>query len=372
MNKLIIVCLVLFLPTLGFGLTQDEVKKYDELEGLAFIKALAVDKKYESVVKESAYVKPADNEKGEFYYYVGLAYYSLKKFSEAKNALVLNEKYPNLHPDYSLLLARTYQALNLFDSCSKQFEKISKLLIKNQDWVIYTQCLSKNKETDKLLNLFLFTDLTDDDFFLQSQDFLLTHGLTTFANDKRNQFLQSCKSIRNYMELNEILVKNKIKDPRVLEVAHSCHPSAIEITSLLIKSLFNEGKFHSIAYLFEELSAVNPEFSKHTAEFYKVAGRLTTSDYFFLNADEKSYVLSRSSFFLGKESFIELLTFPIDSAIRISNNELGYALSFSAFKVGDNVVAKKIILDQKIKSSKDLALLNLIEKCNQLSWRCRP
>lgn len=372
MNKLIYVLILTLIPSFCFSLTQDEVKKYDELEGLAFIKALALDKKFEIIIKESPNINPLDKEKGEYYYYVGMAYFSLNKFLDAQNTLTQYENSPLLHQDYNLLLARTYHALKLFKSCSKQFEKISKLLIKGQDWAVYTQCLIGNNETQKLLSLFLYSDFADDEYFLQGQDFLLLHGLTTFANDKRILFLQSCKGTRNYLELNEILLKNKVKDPIVLEVAHSCHPSVVEITSLLIKSLFSEGKFHSIAYLFEELSAGSPEFSKHTAEFYKVAGRFTTADYFFLNSDDKSYVLSRSSFFLSKESFIELLTFPVDQAIISSNNELSYALSFSAFKVGDNAVAKKIIMDQRQKTAKDLILLSLIEECRKLSWKCRP
>ena len=46
MNKLIFVLIISLFSSLSFGFSQDEAKKYDELEGLAYIKALNADKKY--------------------------------------------------------------------------------------------------------------------------------------------------------------------------------------------------------------------------------------------------------------------------------------------------------------------------------------
>lgn len=83
------------------------------------------------------------------------------------------------------------------------------------------------------------------------------------------------------MSLWTVLESEKVTDINVLEIGHACHPHAIELTSLLVKNLFNEGKYHSIAYIFETLSVEDLSYLKHAAEFYKVAGRNTVADYFF-------------------------------------------------------------------------------------------
>lgn len=80
-----------------------------------------------------------------------------------------------------------------------------------------------------------------------------------------------------YLHLWAILEKNKLNDLSVLESAHACHPKALEITSHLVKTLFSEGQYHSIAHIFESLSTEDETYLKHAAEFYKVAGRNTVA-----------------------------------------------------------------------------------------------
>lgn len=356
----------------AMNMSQDDRKKYDELEGLPYIQALYNDKRFENLLVESSKLSPSKGLEKDFYYLVASSYYLVRKYQDSINVLLKNSVFLKGHSDYSLLLSRNYFSLSQFKLCSDEINKVSLELIHGDDWKIFRTCNERSNNYSQLLSVFLKNKIQDQDFFIQGQIVLLENSLHYLGMEYRQIFLERCLSVEAFLELNSVLEKFKIKDKILLERAHQCHPNASEVTSLLVKQLFTEGKFHSIAYLFEVMNAENPEFTAHVAEFFKVAGRVQVAEYYFLQADEPSYMLARASSFLAQEKFSELVTFPFDKLTISKNKDLSYALGFSAFKNGNNILATKYLTDKKSTNTKELALLDLIQKCKGLSWKCRP
>lgn len=364
----ILLCLY---SSLGFALTQDEEKKYDELEGLPFIRALVEDKKFEAVIKEFPRINKSENELDEYTYNLALAHFSLKQYQESFNTIKKIRDNKNKTVEAYRLEARSAFYLKKYADCSASFQSIKRAALLGEDWGLFSECLEKNQEKELLLTIFLDDKHSDEDFFLTGQKTLLDHGLYSVAQGKRKAFLISCKKVSTYMSLWSILEAAKTPDLEVLEGAHYCYPKTIELTSLLVKNLFNQGRFHSIAYLFETLSTEEVSFLKHTAEFYKVAGRSVVAEYFFSLGEEKDFILSRSSKFLNNENYASFLSIPFKNLVQ-DNQELAYALSYSQFKYHNLESSKRILLGQAKKTPRDEALLALIQKCKELDWRCRP
>lgn len=354
-----------------FALTQDEAKKYDELEGLSFIKALSADKKFHAVIKEFPNVTKRAEDNEELIYHLAFAHFSLKQYKDA--FVLLKQAGSGVHaPHFYILKARSAHALKLYSNCSESFQEVKRSLISGQDWSLYANCLEESGNTKYLIEVFLNNESEDEDFFIVGQRVFLKNSLFQTALDRRNNFYEKCRSNKTYLDLWSLLQEYKLAEPLALEVAHSCHPEALEITSLLVKELFSQQKFHSIAFLFETMAYQNQEFLKHAAEFYKVAGRPTIADYFFSIGDENSFVLSRSAKFLASENYSGLMAIPFKKEIIDENKDLAYAISYSYFKFFQLADAKKINSQSITPNSRDQVLKNLIQKCLELDWRCRP
>lgn len=364
--------LVFLLSFNAFALTQDEEKKYDELEGLAFIRALSQDKKFDEVVKQFKGASGNASEQGRLHFHLGEAYYHLKNYSKSFEIFKKGEKFQKPASDYLKLWAQSTSALKKYDTCSALYERLNLQDINGIHWSTYYRCLLKDGAKEKALTLSLKHKSRDIDFVLESQALLISNGLQLSAQNKRGEFLSLCGEVNSYIRLWERLEKVKLRDMKVLEAAHACHPKAIEITSLFVKNLFVEGQYHSIAYLFQDLSVNEKEYIKHAAEFYKVAGRSPIADYFFYLGDEESYILNRSALLLNNENYAGLLTIPFKRKTLNSNKELAYALAYSQFKFLSLDASKAILLAQTKKSGRDQHLEDLIEKCRALGWRCRP
>jgi hypothetical protein len=362
---------ILLLCSNLLALTQDEAKKYDELEGLAFIKALSADKKFQAVIKEFPNVSKRTEDKEELNYHLAFAHFSLKEYKEAFTLLQKVESGVQTSNFY-ILKARAAHALKLYSNCSESFLKVKKNLIVGQDWSLYANCLEGSDNTKYLIEVFLNNENEDEDFFLAGQKVFLKNSLFQTARDRRNNFYEKCRTIKTYLDLWSILQEYKVAEPQAIEVAHSCHTEALEITSLLVKELFSQQKFHSIAFLFETMAYKNQEFLKHAAEFYKVAGRPTIADYFFSIGDENSFLLSRSAKFLVSENYSGLIAIPFKKEIVDENKDLAYAISYSYFKFFQLADAKIINSRSITPNSRDQILKNLIQKCLELDWRCRP
>ena len=368
-----LISLLVFILTFNaFALTQDEEKKYDELEGLAFIQALSQDKKFDEVVKQFKAASGNMSEQGRLHFYLGDAYFQLKNYAKSYETLKKGEKFQKPASDYVKLWAQAASALKKYDTCSALYGRLKAQEINGAHWSTYYRCLTKDDSKEKALALSLKHKTRDIDFILESQALLVASGLQLNAEDKRREFLTQCGEVNNYIRLWDRLEKVKLRDMRVLEAAHACHPHAIEITSLFVKNLFIDGQYHSIAYLFQDLSVNEKEYIKHAAEFYKVAGRSPIADYFFYLGDEESYILNRSALLLNNENYAGLLTIPFKRKTLKGNNDLTYALAYSQFKFLSLDASEAILMAQSKKSGKDQQLEGLIEKCRQLGWRCRP
>lgn len=358
---------------LSYALTQDEKKKYDELEGLPFIKALVQDKKFAAVIEEFPAVFKQKENLGELYYNLALSHFFLKHYELAFKSLKKSESLKKNDDDFYKLWARSAHALKRFNICVDHFQKVKLEHIEGTDWILFADCLEKNSNKNLLLKVFFTHKSNDEDFFLTQQNVLLKNGLYSYANEYRESYLESCKpNPKSYMSLWNLIDSFKFSDQSILETAHACHPAALEITSLLVKNLFSQGKFHSIAYLFETISASQKEYLKHTAEFYKVAGRNYVADYYFSLGDESGFLLSQSSKFLNAENYASLITIPFKRSMILGNTDLAYALGYSQFKYNNLEGAKKSIVALSKKTTRDELLLKLIDKCTELDWRCRP
>lgn len=353
-------------------MSTDEEKKYDELEGLPFITALIQDKKYHEVIKQFPSLKVNKSQLGYLHYYLGDAHYQLKNYSLAYTNLKVASGFPVPKIDFYKLWGRTSRKLKRFSDCSEFFSKAGVIHLQGQDWITYFGCLKQNNESKKLLALALNHKSQDFDFFLVSQKFLTSLGLHSFAKTKRQSFFESCKDKNDYLKTWSILEKLNFKDGDVLEFARRCHPNDLEITGLMVKNLFTEGKYHSIAYIFEQLSVQDPAYFKHAGEFYKVAGRFTISDYYNLLGDEAGLILAKSSKFLNEENHAGLLTIPFKANSLKENKDLAYAVAYSQFKYLTLQASKSTLMAQHKLNSKDNQLMELITKCLDLDWRCRP
>lgn len=362
----------MMLPALSWGMSLDEEKKYDELEGLAFIKALIMDKKYEEVIRQYPSVAKNKEKLGHFHYYLALAQFNVKKYSDSFETLKIGNRYKVPKKAFYQLWGRTSSKLKKYEDCTTYFEKSEVKYITGLDWVTYGECARKEKKSDKIIQLALNLKITDMDFFLVGQEFLINHGLHTFAKAKREKFFSICQDKMLYLKAWALYEKLKVKDGYVLEAGHRCHPKNLEITGALVKLLFAEGKYHSVAYIFDELSKEDPMFYKHAAEFYKVAGRNSVGEYFNILGDEAVFVLAKSSKFLNEENYAGLLTIPFKPESLKENKDLAYAIAYSQFKYLSLNDSKKTLMAQHKKSTKDDQLLNLIEKCRELDWKCRP
>lgn len=371
MNLISLIILSFLSVNLYASLTLEEEKKYDELEGPAFIKRLVKDKKFEEVVYQFPKLDKKEKELGLFYYYLGESYYFLKKFDKSDEALERAEKY-KVSKFHNSLRGRVSYELKEYKKCALYFGKVDKLNFPSQDWEQYFQCLILAKNEKVAIELALREDIDDDDFFLESQKNLINYKLITIAEDFRHKKLLKCKSPDFYLKLWHKVVDSKIIDLKILESAHLCHPKSLEITATLVKALFNEGRYHSIAFLFESLNMIEKGYIKHTAEFYKVAGRSVVADYFFLQVDEDDYFLSQSSKFLDKENYAGLFTIPYRNELVKSNKDLSYALAYSQFKYLALNDSLKSLQKQKKLNARDEQLAKLIGQCRELDWQCRP
>lgn len=366
---------ILFLFLISFSvlaLTEEEEKKYDELEGLSFLEALLKDKKYQEVIKQYPGVSKNKREMGSYHYLLATAHFHLKEFSKSYEILEKGKEFKQSSLEYLKLWARTSFELNKFKKCSSLFSHVPKAEITGPDWEIYGSCLVKNQQEDRLVNIALNHTTADFDFFLLSQKVLSRNALHSFAREKRSKFLSTCLKIDSYLSLWSVLETAKVADINVLEIGHACHPQAMELTSLLVKNLFTEGKYHSIAFIFETLSAEDVSYLKHAAEFYKVAGRNTVADYFFILGDEDGYLLARSANFLNHENYAGLMTIPFKPSLLKSNKDLIYAMAYSQFKYLNLDASLSTLTGQSKKSSRDEQLAGLIDQCKNLEWKCRP
>ena len=355
----------------AFGaLTLDEERKYDELEGASFLKALIQDKKYSEVLEQFPHLKIKSGEEGEVYYYLALSHFELKKFKEGRAALLKASQFKTPE-DFYPLWGRTEARLKNYSACREQFQKLKIESIRGSDWEIYFSCLVKTNP-EEALSLSMNSKIQHPDFFLESQGILLSYELLESGKTKRDFFLEKCQSVEFYLRLWALLENKKVSDLSVLERAHACHPKALEITSQLVKALFHDGKYHSVAHLFETLSLEDETYLKHAAEFYKVAGRNSVADYFFGLGKEEDYLLHRSSYFLNHENYAGLLSIPLRPLVLGKNKDLSYALAYSHFKYFSLAGAKTILGLIPKKNNRDQALETLIDQCRELDWRCRP
>lgn len=351
--KILFLC---FLSYHAHSMSLEDEKKYDELEGVAFIKALVQDKKFSEVIKQYPTVKK--DKITELSYLLAFSHYELKQYKEAHK--VLEKTGSGNSAFYSLWGNVEYKLKNLSD-CRKKFKKIPVGQIVAEDWKIVFACYEK----EEALVLALTHKTEDQDFVLESQKMLVAHELKTEASLKRKQYLNICREGDFYLRLYTVT-----KDKSVLENGHACHPAMAEITSVLVKEFFEAGEFHSIAYLFDSMSIEDRMYFKHAAEFYKVAGRNVVADYFFSLGEEKDFVIARSSYFLGQENYAALLTIPFKPEQMKTNKDLAYALAFSHFKYLSLGESKKLLAGGNSGNQKQL--LNMVEQCQKLDWRCRP
>lgn len=356
----------------AFALTEEEEKKYDELEGVPFLKALIQDKKYQEVIKQYPRLSKDKKDLNLYRYYLAEAHFALKNYQSSFEVLEKGSYTKSLPAQYYALWARSASSLKKFETCSRLFLKVGLKNISGPDWELLANCLNQSGDTQKLLKIVLNHQSTDFDYFLMSQKYLSKNALFLYAEESRQKILSSCLEEESYMRIWSILEAEKVTDLKVLETAHACYPQSIELTSLLIKNLFVAGKYHSIAYIFETLSAQDVTYLKHAAEFYKVAGRNTVADYFFTLGDEDGFLLARSSQFLNQENYAGLLTIPFKDSTLKGNKDLVYAMAYSQFKYLDLHASKKLLMAQTKKNARDLQLEGLVDQCKALGWKCRP
>jgi len=362
--------LFIFLFSNLHALTLEEEKKYDELEGIDFIRALSVDKKFQEVILQGKDINIESGLQGELAYLMADAHFQLKNYKASHLTLKKGESFQKKPLQYNLLWGKTLFYLKDFKTCTDKYDQMNKKL-SSSDWPYYFECLKKSNNENSLLELSLDVKIQDSEFFLMSQKTLIDFSLLREAKTRRDVYLSNCRSVEFYLVLWDEVQKLKKPDLEVLELGHACHPKAAEITSHLIKAFFNEGRFHSIAYLFEELSFDDLEYLKHTAEFYKVAGRSHTADYFFTIGEQENYVMARFSHFLNKENYAAILTMPLAPMKVSKNQDLVYALAYSNFKFL-HLDSSQNLLSQMKKNMKEQQLQALISQCRDLSWRCRP
>jgi tetratricopeptide (TPR) repeat protein len=364
--------LLLLLSLSAFSMSQEEEKKYDELEGLPFLKALLVDKKFEEVIRQFPSISKSESELGFYFYHLAEAHFALKHYRKAFASLERGARHKRPLPDYDKLWGRSAFHLKSYEFCSEAFKRVKPSSIQGEDWQTFASCLKKNGEIEFLLTLVLKQNLNDFDFALVAQETLIANNLHRAAEEKRSSLLRSCLEVDTYLRLWETLEKVELRDTAVLEIAHACRPESVEVSSLLIKSLFEDGKYHSIAQIFETLSAEDRTYLKHAAEFYKVAGRSTVADYFFIQGDEDGFLLARSSKFLSEENYAGLVTIPFKHEVLSKNKDLAYALAYAHFKFLSLDLSEKTIAVQTKQNAKDAQLKGLIDKCRELTWKCRP
>ncbi|MGE3609549.1 MAG: tetratricopeptide repeat protein [Bacteriovoracaceae bacterium] len=351
-------------------MSLEEERKYDELEGLPFIKALMADKKYDEVIKQFPALTKKESDLGELYYYLGESHFFLKEFSKAKKVLQKAQKFHVPEQFYALYGNVEFQLKN-FKSCSRFFNKMNPSNIKSQDWQIYYECLEKSGEHSHALELSLNYSSSDEDFFLEAQKLFLKYQLHEMAFQKQNEFLKSCRPADFYLKLWSIFENQHSPDIAILEKGHACYPKSSEITAVLIKELFQKGAYHSIAYLFDVMSAEDKLYVKHAAEFYKVAGRYVVADYFFSLSEEKDFIMARSSYYLDHENYAALISIPYKGDLLKSNKDLAYALAYSHFKF---LSLEKSLhaISAGANFGRGDQLIQLVHQCEKLDWRCRP
>lgn len=357
-----------------FALSLDDEKKYDELEGFSFVKALYLDKKYKEVIKYADNLKINSNDLGDYFYYIADAYLNMQQYSLSQNYM---EKAANLNKsnsnDYYLSYAKLNFELKNYKGCTDKIEKVNKWVLKLSDWKLYTKCLESDNRIDDLLSLYLNTSIDDFDYILESQRVLIKYKLIETARLNRLKLMSRCYFVNDYINLISILDDNNIKDNEIVELAHRCHPKSIDVSGHLIKRLFTNNLNNSIAYLFYDLSLDDVKFRKHAAEFFKVASRFIESYYFSSIADSETYVMSRAENYLNSESIAKLYSMPIESSLLKKNRDLSYAKSFAALKYSRNNEAYDFLIKYIDKrSTKEDLLLTMIKKCQEMDYKCRP
>ncbi len=357
----------------SYALTKDEDKKYDELEGFNFIRAIFNDKRYSDVIKYGRQVKVEINQTGDLNYFLAHSYYQTKNYDKALSILqsseLLNKTDTN---QFFLTYAKVQYELKNFPKCIENFSRVNMWVLNADDWSLLSTCYETNHQPEKLIEIMINTNTGDFDLFLESQRILLKYGLHQIATDKRQAFLSKCSSENDFLSLLTLLEKNKIKDDYVLEFAHRCYNNSLELSSHLIKSHYQAGKFHSIAYSFSTLALNDPSFYKHTAEFYKISNRTETSDYFSSMSDEESSILFKASRYLQDENLALMFSLPLKTDALKNNSELLYAKAFSQLKYHQLNEVEKTVKTFKNKSSKEEGFTQLVSKCKELDWRCRP
>lgn len=362
----------------SFALTLEDEKKYDELEGFVFVKTLFSDKKYYEVIKHGENIN-SDNlvkneELGDFYYFMANSYFNVKKLDLAKLYLdkskVLNKSNPN---EFYLTYAKLNYEQKNFEECILNLDKVNKWILKLDDWKLYTKCFEAENKIDDLLAIYLNTSIDDFDYILEAQRVLIKYNLLQIAKDFRSKLSNKCYEVNDYINLLTILEESKIKDVDLIELAHRCHPKSVDVSGHLIKTLYQESLNNSLAYLFLDLSLDDSKFRKHTAEFYKVAKREIESYYYSSIADNETYVMARADKYLNSENVALLYAMPIHSSLLSKNRDLTYAKSYAALKYSKQDEARSILIKNYTKkTAKEDNLLAIIDKCNELDYKCRP
>lgn len=366
-------CISLLVAFLASALTAEDEKKYDELEGIVFIKALYKDKKYSELVKYSNLKQISNSDKGDFNFYLADSYLNLQKFD-------LAEKYFNeaIHFKitesslYYLSLSKLKFAKKQFGECVVVYENVNKWIMNYEDWKRYSTCLENNQDIDKLVSTYLNYNISDFDYVLEAQRILLKYGLREIAKDKREEYFSNCKSIDDFLAMFNLMEDAKVKDHQLKELAHRCHPKSLEISSHLIKEIFQKDYNHSIANLFFELSIDDIAFRKHASEFYKASRRSEVAYYFATISDESTYVLSRAERSLNQENMALLFSLKVPNNLLSTNKDLSYAKAFAALKYLQLDTVDAILKNIPKKNTKEEQLAALVSKCKEFDYKCRP
>jgi len=366
--------IILYLLILNtFALTKDEDKKYDELEGFPFIKALYKDKKYSDVIKFGSRITVDPDKVGDLNFYLADSYYQIKNYQKAETLLIENEKKTKSDTNqFFLTFAKVQYELKNYTQCIANLNRVNKWVLNAEDWSLFSLCHELNNQADELLDTMININTGDFDFFLESQKILLKNSLHGLASEKRHTFLTTCFKQNDYLALFTLLEKFKIQDQLSLELAHRCHSLSLEITSHLIKHHFKSGNFHSTAYLFSDLSLNDPAFFKHTTEFYKIANRNYVSEYYSTLSDNETYILSKTERYLKDENMALIYSLPLETFTIKENQDLSYAKAYSQLKYLQLTEVKKSIASFKKKTTKEEGFIQLYNKCLSLDWRCRP
>jgi tetratricopeptide (TPR) repeat protein len=320
------------------GLVKDPL--YDDLEGVALIRALLKDGKLELAKEEIQLLESKDVV--QYRLLIGQWFFQKGEWKESlKNLSLIQDR--TLQPEAQLWMARNYFQMKNFEKCIQNYQHLVGVAFATEnDFVSKSHCELKQKKYQEAWKT-LWKARENYKSFSVEREFIALQvemGLVHEALEHSLRWLTAQDNIAvHYLNLAEIFqAKSHRKQAQtVLELGRVRHPLNLDLNLALSQLYFQEGLLLAAEEGFSRAALTDGKYYYHSAELNRQAGHFERSLYFnSLVVEEKERLKQKIATYVdaNKYSLIASLDSVIQRSELQKDDEIRYALAYSLVRIG--------------------------------------